>query len=62
MGRYEKVLRFGLIDLHDTEEKDLEYWKNKEKKKRNLKIFFPARFNSSKPKMIQFSEKAQHDD
>jgi hypothetical protein len=39
MGRYERVLRFGLIDLYDTEEKDLEYWKNKEKEKEDIRNF-----------------------
>jgi hypothetical protein len=61
MGRHEKVLQVGLIDLYDIEEKELEYWGNNEKGKENLKNF-PARFNSSKIKIIQFSEKAQHDD
>jgi hypothetical protein len=32
MARHDDLIRSFLIDIYDTDEKDVEYWKNKEKK------------------------------
>ncbi len=37
MAEHDDLIRSFLIDIYDTDEKDVEYWKNKEKRAKNKK-------------------------